>query len=68
MKHEDASNQQDDNYVCSTKDEEIHLKMTEQPRIRHTIKAAIACSMVSISIKAILRSFSKNLNRFIVPY
>jgi hypothetical protein len=33
-----------------------------------TIKPAIASSAVSISIKAILRSFSKNLNRFIVPY
>lgn len=34
----------------------------------HTINAAIDCSTVSISIRAILRSFSKNLNLFIVPY
>ena len=64
MIHEDASNLLNDNYGYS-KLKELRRKIKV---LRHTMSAAMDCSIVSISIKAIFRSFSKNLKRFIVPY
>lgn len=68
MRRVDASNQPDDNYECSKQRREILHVTLNRDRSPRTIRPAMASSIVSISIRAILRSFSKNLNRLIVPY
>lgn len=70
MKLEDASNRPVDNCEYSETSRKIFsIKKTSPSNQtnRFTISAVIASSLLFISINAILRSFSKNLNRFIVP-
>ena len=70
MRRADASNQPDGNYEYSKQRGGTRhvIPDLERNRCSRTIRPAMASSIVSISIRAILRSFSKNLNRLIVPY